>query len=170
MPVLTAGVVAIRQGEPPEGRKAFPISGINFFTGNEVFTWSSRSLGAGEPSHIISAFVDASALTAGKTLTININNGQQILVIAGPTAAGLPSQGYVIITAQMPFSMSITTNNGAAAAIIMTLYNYNALFTGASQQTAPVGAAGGSGGTGGSGGGSLGGGGGNQSGGGGHFR
>src|SRR6266567_4566601 len=135
MPILTSAAIAIPHKEPPEGRKAFPLQGLVFATGAEIFTWSSASMGAGQASHIISMWVDTTSLAAGKTLTLNINNGQQIIVV--PTA----TQGYVVVTIQMPFNVVITTNNAAACTPIVILYNYNALYTGIS--SAPGAGAGG---------------------------
>lgn len=146
MPILTSSANGIPHGEPPEGRKFFPLQGIAFVTGAEVFTWSSASLGAGQPSHIVSAWVDASNIAAGKLLTLNFNNGQQIISVAGG------SQGYIVITTQSPVNLTITTNNGAAANCIVILYNYNSLYTGVFGGGGN--AAGGGGGSSGSGGGS----------------
>lgn len=140
MPILTSAAVAIPHKEPPEGRKAFPLTGINFVTGAEVFTWSSASLGAGQPSYIISAWVDATNIVAGKFLTLTFNPTGQVFQIAGG------SQGYIVITVQSPVNLVITTNNGAAAACIVILYNYNALFTGA-PAGAPIGSGSGGGGS-----------------------
>ncbi len=151
MPILTSAAIAIPHKEPPEGRKAFPLQGLVFVSGAEVFTWSSSSLGAGAPSHIVSMWVDTTGLAAGKTLTLNINNGQQIVVVQ------TGQQGYVVVTVQMPFSVLISTNNGAAVTPIVILYNYNALYTGMSGAGGGAGSTG-SGGAGGGGGGTGGGG------------
>lgn len=155
--------IAIRQPEPKEGRKAFPISGsggyvgtnpgqlIAFLTGGESFQWNTQALGQGAPSGIMSLWVDASNVASGKFLYLNINNGLQWIAVAGGT------QGYFVITAQMPFNMVVTTNNGAAVQVGIIAYNYNVLFTG-SVATAPIsGSGGGSGSGGASGGGGVGG-------------
>jgi hypothetical protein len=114
----------IRQPEPKEGRKAFPFNTpIDFATGNEVFEWKSNALGNAEPSAIMGAWVDATALTSSQTLTIKINNGLQTFQVQGGT------QGYIIITAPNPFSVEISSG-GATGLVTIVFYNYNPLFTG----------------------------------------
>jgi hypothetical protein len=139
---LQAGVIGIRQPEPPEGRKAFPLSPLVFVTGAEQFQINTLALGNAKPSGIQSAWVDAQNLPTTDFLFININNGAQIFKIQGGT------QGYIVITAQMPMTLVFSVSGGAAT-ITVIIYNYNALFTGGTTQ-APIasGSGGGSGGTG----------------------
>lgn len=153
--ILTANAVGIRQPEPPEGRKLLNLNPpIVFTTGAEVYQFNSLALGNSPFSGILSAWVDASNFADTLFLIFTINNGAQVIKVQGGT------QGYVIITAQMPMTITITISAApaAATALQVILYNYNALFTG-SVATAPAiasGSGGGisSGGSGGSGGGS----------------
>lgn len=146
--ILGAGVVGIRQPEPPEGRKAFPLQpNLNFAADTDTFSWSSQSLGNAQPTGIQSIWVDATELvpTTGN-LIINVNGTQKIVVQAG-------TQGYVIITSQMPLTLNFSVSTGVTGNVQIILYNYNALFTGGTTQSgssggAPV-ASGSGGGTGG---------------------
>lgn len=118
--------------------------GMDFATGNEVFTWSSESVPSGvKPKRIISLWVDASGLTAGKNLIIKTPT-QQIVVAGG-------QQTYVVATLNAPFTMQVSTNAGTGT-VNVTAYDYNALYTGTSTaSTAGTGTSGGSGGSGGGG-------------------
>lgn len=151
MTVLLSGVgIPIRQNDPPEGRYSYPLSlpaagggggPITFTTGNEVFTLDTNSFpDRVKPSAILSMWVDASNVPAGKNLFIQI--GAQLFTIAGGTPGG-----YLIVTpGQNPVEISITTNGGAGPyTIAVILYNYNVFFTGQGGGNAPIGA--GSGGT-----------------------
>jgi hypothetical protein len=90
-----------------------------------------------------SAWVDAQNLPSTNFLFVNVNNGQQIFKVQGGT------QGYLVIVGQWPITLLFTIDGGNPVTITITLYNYNALFTGGTTQ-APVasGSGGGSGGVG----------------------
>ena len=129
----------LRQAEPPksEGRAQFVVGqgpgggdGLTFATGSEVFQWSSNQTpGAQQPSGILGAWVDATGLSTGKTLQIKTPN-QTFQFAAG-------AQGYIPITAQMPFTATISSPNGGTGTVTVIFYNYNPLFTG-SVATAPA--------------------------------
>ncbi len=130
--VLTAAQVGIRQPEPPEGRKMYPLNPpLDFVTGNETFVWKTLSLGNAPCSGIMSAWVDASALPTTNNLIISVNNGTQKFFVQGGT------QGYIVITAQMPVQFDISVDGGTGLCTLIP-YNYNALFTGGTTQQAPV--------------------------------
>jgi hypothetical protein len=174
MPQLFSSPVGLSQLDPhPSARIAIPLSSnsggsggddgnFNFPTGAEVYTFTSNSIrGPNKPKAITTMWVDASALAAGKTLTIQCSNGQRFVITAG-------TAGYFIVPLPAPFTLTVSTNNAAATTVVIILYNYNVAFTGFSQQgsaaTAQAGGSsgtpsgGGSGGSGGSGGGGKGGG------------
>jgi hypothetical protein len=143
--VLTAAQVGIRQPEPPEGRKMYPLNPpLDFVTGNETFQWKTLSLGNQPCSGIMSAWVDASALPTTNNLIISVNNGTQKFFVQGGT------QGYIVITAQMPVTFDISVDGGTGLCQFIP-YNYNALFTGGTTQAQPAPVASGSGGGAGSG-------------------
>lgn len=121
--------------------------GMNFAAGTEVFQWGSEAVPYGlKPRRIISLWIDASALTAGKNLTITTPT--QKIVVAGGT------QTYAIATLNAPFTMSISTNGGTGI-VNVTAYDYNVLYTGLSSGvTSSPGSAGTTGTTGGGSGGS----------------
>jgi hypothetical protein len=146
--IVTAGNIGLRQPEPPEGRKGFQIEPMVFASAADQFQFSTLSLGNIPCSGIQSAWIDAQNLPTTNFLFVNINNGAQIFKIQGGT------QGYIVITGQMPMSLLFTVDGGAAT-ITVIIYNYNALFTGGTTQAPPVasGSGGGSGGVGSSGGG-----------------
>ncbi len=160
MPGTQLGVVknglGIRQPEPPEGRKAFPLDAANFTADGQEFDFSSTAkMGPTQPSGILSMWIDAAALTAAKN--VYIQTPLQTFTIAGGT------QGYIIVTSQMPFSLAITADAGLRGSLNIVLYNYNVYNTGTTV-TAPAAAVGGgssggsgTGGTGGTGGGAPGG-------------
>lgn len=104
---------------------------IQFLTGAEVYTFDSNSVrGNQKPRAITSAWIDASALAAGKTLTVQCSNGQKFVLQNTTAAAGQGPQGYFIIPLPAPFKITVTTNNGAALNVVIILYNYNVAFTG----------------------------------------
>jgi len=159
--------VGLSQIDPPASkRSAFPLAtnnsgagsgddgSINFVTGAEVFQFTSESIrGPKKPAAISSMWVDATNLTAGKILTIQASNGQKFVIPAA-------TQGYFIIPLPAPFILTITTNNGGAVAVNVTLYNYNVAFTGFQNQGSASAAKAGYSGAGSGGGGGYGGGGG----------
>lgn len=153
---LNANTIKLRQAEPPEGRQMYPLGtgpgggdGMNFAVGTEVFQWNPESIQSHvKPSAILGLWVDARNLTAGKNLIIT--TPYQVFVFAGG------NQGYIPMTSQMPFQMTVTTNGGTGV-VNMIAYNYNPLFTGAPGIAAPSGGSGSGGGTGGGSGGSGGG-------------
>ncbi len=105
--------------------------GMNFATGAEVFQWNSETVPYGlKPRRIVSLWVDASQLTAGKNLTI-VTPAQTIVVAGG-------SQGYMIATLNAPFTMIVKTNAGTGV-VQITAYDFNALFAGTASAGAPVG-------------------------------
>lgn len=130
--------------------------GMDFVAGTEVFQWNSESIPYGlKPRRIISLWIDASGLTAGKNLIIKTPT--QTIVVAGG------QQTYAIATLNAPFTMSISTNGGTGT-VNVTAYDYNVLYTGlpttgSSASSGTTAATGGSGGGGYQGGGSGGGGG-----------
>ena len=135
--ILRASFIPIRQAEPPEGRAGYPLfqssgAALAFVTGDEVFefSWNSFPSGMRRPSAILSAFIDAYALTAGKNLYITVGSqtpgqGFQRFVIPGGT-----DPGYIIITAPGGTPICISTDAGAAGQVAVILYNYNAFNTG----------------------------------------
>lgn len=120
--ILKSGKIVLRQPEPPEGRWAIPLTSppIDFVTGAEIFQFDTAAMGPVQPSGILSMWVDATGLASGKTLTITMPH--QTLQIPGGT------QGYIIITSQMPFTMAITASGTGIVYIV--LYNYNVYNTG----------------------------------------
>lgn len=119
--------------------------GMDFATGNEIFQWGSESVPSGvKPRRIITLWIDASNLTAGKNLIVSTPI-QQIVVPGG-------TQTYAIATLNAPFTMKISTNGGTGL-VNVTAYDYNVLYTGIStgqsNSTASTGAGSGSGGSGG---------------------
>lgn len=153
---LFASFFALRQPEPPEGRAAFVLGqssgggdGLNFAVGTEVFQFSTNQIRSPQrPSGILGMWVDATNLTTGKNLIIQV--GAQTFIFAGGGGT-TPSQGYVPITTAMPATFKITSGGGTGQ-ITLILYNYNPLFTG-SVATASQSSVGGGGGASGSGGG-----------------
>lgn len=150
---------------------------INFPTGNETYTFDSNSIrGPQKPRAITAAWIDATNLATGKTLTVQCSNGQKFILQNTTATAGQGPQGYFIIPLPAPFKITITTNNGAALTVVIILYNYNVAFTGlqasasAAVTAAATTAAGGSSGGSGSGGGISGGGSGGTGGGGRFFK
>lgn len=128
--------------------------GITFAIGNEVFTWNSNSVPSSvKPRRIISLWIDATGLTAGKNLIVQA--GRQTFVVPGGT-----SQGFSIFAGNPPFNVQISTNGGTGTVHVIA-YDYNVLFTGTSSGGGSVVQASGSGSSGAGGGGqSYGGGGG----------
>ena len=133
---LYSGFLKLRQPEPPEGRAAFSLGagngggdGMDFAVGTETFQFNTNQIpGPQRPSGILGMWVDATNLTAGKNLIITTPT--QTFVFGGG------NQGYIPITAGVPFTMKITSNGGTGTVFII-LYNYNPLFTG-SVSTAPA--------------------------------
>jgi hypothetical protein len=150
---LNSTTVKLRQPEPPEGRRMYPMGtgpgggdGMNFATGSETFSWSSQNVqDQVKPSAILGLWVDARNLTSGKNLIIT--TPFQTVIIAGG------SQGYVILTAQAPVTVTFTTNGGTGI-VFAIAYNYNPLFTGQISGAPVAGTPGGGGGGGSQGGGS----------------
>jgi len=145
---LYSSRIGLRQPEPPEGRFAFPLGsqagGGGGFTfgaaGTDVFTFTSLSIGGQlKPSGILSMWIDATQISAGtgtaKNLKIQLQN--QLIVVP------LGSQGYIIVTSEMPFTLTATIDgtlqNPGTANVI--LYNYNVFYTGSTYagRTSPVG-------------------------------
>lgn len=176
---LFSSPVGLSQLDPPiRKRIAIPLASnsggsggddglVNFATGAEIYTFDSNSIRGNEkPAAITAAWIDASNLLAGKTLTVQCSNGQKFVLQNTTAVDGQGPQGYFIIPLPAPFRITVTTNNGAALQVVIILYNYNVAFTGlqasASTQAAAVAsaAATGTGGSGGGGGGISGGGGG----------
>lgn len=186
MPQLFSSPIGLSQLDPPvKKRIAIPLcsnsggSGgddglINFVTGAEVYTFDSNSIRGNEkPAAITAAWIDASNLAAGKTLTIQCSNGQKFVLQNTTAAAGQGPQGYFIIPLPAPFRITVTTNNGAALTVVIILYNYNVAFTGfqtGNQLPASAASVAATGSGGGTGGGGTGGGGISGGGGGGHFK
>jgi hypothetical protein len=144
---LFANAIKLRQAEPPEGRAMYPLGqssgggdGLDFVAGTEIFQFSSEQIpGPQRPSSILGMWVDATNLTAGKNLTIK--TAWQTFVIAGG------NQAYIPITVQKgPFSLTVSSGGGQGVVIVI-LYNYNPLFTGAPGIAGAGGGAGGSGGS-----------------------
>lgn len=146
MPQLFTSPVGLSQVDPPakeriamnlasnSGGSAGDDGQINFATGAEVFTFDSNSIrGNQKPRAIVSAWIDATNLAAGKTLTIQCSNGQKLVLQNTTAAAGQGPQGYYILPLQSPFKITISTNNGAALTVVIILYNYNVAFTGFQQ-------------------------------------
>ncbi len=134
MPPTILGVVknglGLRQPEPPEGRKAFPLDVVDFTADGQEFDFNSTAkMGPTQPSGILSMWVDASALTAAKN--VYLQTSLQTFTIAGGT------QGYIILTSQMPFNLKITADAGLRGNLNIILYNYNVFNTGTTV-TAPV--------------------------------
>lgn len=99
--------------------------GMDFAAGTEVFQWNSENIPYGKrPGRIVSLWVDASQIATTKNLAISIQGGQTLVIQGG-------SQGYYILTASAPFTMTITSGGGTGV-VQVTAYNYNALFTGTS--------------------------------------
>lgn len=97
--------------------------GMDFATGSEIFSWSSESVPSSvKPRRIITLWIDASNLTAGKNL----------IIITGPQAIVVPAgtQTYAIATLNVPFTMRVSTNGGTGT-VSITAYDYNVLYTGA---------------------------------------
>jgi hypothetical protein len=142
--ILRAQAVAVRQPEPPEGRKSFQFPPLVFNTNADQFQFNAQSLGNIPCSGMQSAWIDAQNLPTTNFLFIDVNNGQQIFKVQGGT------QGYLVIVGQWPLNILFSIDGGSPVTITAILYNYNALFTGGTTQTAPVasGSGGGSGGTG----------------------
>jgi uncharacterized membrane protein YgcG len=127
--ILQSSIVKLRQPEPPEGRWAIPLSLMDFATGNEVFTFSTATMGKVQPSAILSMWVDATDIEANKFLVIQLQN--QTFQIPGGT------QGYLIITSQNNFQMTVSATGTGVASIV--LYNYNVYNTGTSVTVNPAG-------------------------------
>lgn len=115
--------VPIPQPEPREGRAAIPVTEangapLNFVTGSEVFQWTSNSMQAQgrRPSGILSAWLDATGLTAGKNLIVS--NGTIQVEIAGG------SQSYVLLPTPLPGTVTISTNGGTGT-VTVVLFNFN---------------------------------------------
>jgi|SRR5579859_1111062 len=142
------------------GGSAGDDGAIVFATGAEVFTFDSSAIkGPQKPRAITAAWIDATNLAAGKSLTVQCSNGQKFVLQNTTAAAGQGPQGYFIIPLPAPFKITVTTNNGAGVTVVIILYNYNVAFTGfQTGSNLPASAAGSSGATGGSGGGTGGGG------------
>jgi hypothetical protein len=153
--LLAPNKIGLRQPFPPDGFNAYPINAPNsnnipFVTGNEQYQFNSFGR-YNPPSAILSMWVDASQLVvsgAGKNAYI-VTPLQRIVVPAN-------SQGYIILTSQMPFNILISVDAGLVTGpLALILYNYNVFFTGqnGSAGNSGGGGTGGSGGSGGSGGG-----------------
>lgn len=96
--------------------------GMNFATGTENFQWNSEAIPFGyKPRRIISLWIDASNLTAGKNLIVQTPT-QKVVVAGG-------NQTYATLTLNAPFTMSVTTNGGTGT-VEITAYDYNVLYTG----------------------------------------
>lgn len=124
VPTSTQSIfVPIPQPEPREGRAAIPVTEangapLNFATGSEVFQWTSNSMQAQgrRPSGILSAWLDATGLTAGKNLIVS--NGTIQVEIAGG------SQSYVLLPTPLPGTVTISTNGGTGV-VTVVLFNFN---------------------------------------------
>lgn len=143
MTQLFSSPIGLSQIDPPakerialnlatnNGGSAGDDGAIVFATGNEVFTFDSTSIkGPQKPKAITSAWIDATNLAAGKTLTVQCSNGQKFVLQNTTAAAGQGPQGYFIIPLPAPFKITISTNNGAGVSVVIILYNYNVAFTG----------------------------------------
>lgn len=133
-----SAAIGMRQPEPPEGRKMFPVvpnntAGVMNFDSDTEYDFSTANMGFKEPSAILSMWVDASGFASADNVIITMP--QQTLVIAGGT------QGYYIVTSQNPFTMKVTASaNPVSPGIVnIVLYNYNVLATGLGDNV-PVGA------------------------------
>ena len=140
---LFSSPVGLSQLDPPiRERLAIPLASntggsagddglVNFVTGAEVFVFTSMSIrGPQKPKAITTAWIDAANLAAGKTLTVLCSNGQKFILQNTTAAAGQGPQGYFIIPLPAPFTITVSTNNGAALQVVIILYNYNVAFTG----------------------------------------
>lgn len=118
--------------------------GMDFAIGTEVFEWNSDSVPSGvKPKRIITLWIDATNLTAGKNLIVK-SKTQQVVIPGG-------QQDYVVFTVSAPFTITISTNGGTGV-VNVTAYDFNAIYTGTSSgSTAGASSGGGSGGTGGGG-------------------
>lgn len=104
---------------------------ISFPTGAEIYTFDSMSIrGPQKPKAITAAWIDATNLAAGKTLTVQCSNGQKFVLQNTSANPGQGPQGYFIVPLPAPFKITISTNNGAALTVVIILYNYNVAFTG----------------------------------------
>ena len=108
--------------------------GMDFAVGTETFQWNSQSIPSSvKPRHLVSLSVDTTGLSAAGVLTITIN-GKKYAVNAGVV-------GYTIITQQAPLTMTFSSA-GATGTVNVSVYDYNALFTGTGGNTSAVGPAG----------------------------
>jgi uncharacterized membrane protein YgcG len=132
MPGLYAVATKLRQPEPPEGRHKCELGqgagggdGMDFATGNEVFTFTTIKLPqAQQPSGIMGAWIDATAMPAGAGKQITVQIGTQSFVVLAGT------QTYVVCAQTVPANITVTSQGGATGQAQVTLYNYNPLFTG----------------------------------------
>lgn len=132
--------IGVRQPDPPEGRKAYPLTNpaLTFITGNEIFEWDSASLGQQEPSAIMGAWIDTSASNPAAIpnlfLFVDVNpnssNWQRIAIPMG-------TQGYIILIQQKPVKVLISQNAGIAFTARVILFNYNPLYTGDERKVSP---------------------------------
>lgn len=114
----------------PLGQGSGGGDGLTFVTGAEVFQFNSNQIpGPQRPTGILGMWVDATNLTAGKNLIIKTPT--QTFIFAGG------NQGYIPITASVPFTMSVSTNAGTGTVVVI-LYNFNPLFTGSVAVAPPV--------------------------------
>lgn len=170
---LFSSPVGLSQLDPPvRERIAIPLcsnkdaasggddGAIIFPTGGEIYVFDSNSIrGFVKPRAITAAWIDATNLAAGKTLTVQCSNGQKFILQNTTAAAFQGPQGYFIIPLPAPFKITVSTNNAAALTVTIILYNYNVAFTGlqTGASVSVAGTGGASGGGSGSGGGSTGG-------------
>jgi hypothetical protein len=129
---LYATSTRLRQPEPPEGRMKYELGqgagggdGMNFAVGTEVFTYTTLKLPqAQQPSSIMGAWIDTTAMAAGAGKQVTVQIGTQTFVVT----AG--SQTYVVCAQTVPLNVTVTAQGGATGQVQVTLYNYNPLFTG----------------------------------------
>ena len=99
------------------------VDGMDFATGAEVFQFNTNNVvGQQKPKVIYSAWVDATAVTAGKN--IQLKTPFQNIVVTGGT------QQFVIILAPAPFWIIVTSPGGGTGQVYINLYYFNPLFAG----------------------------------------
>lgn len=127
-----ATAILLRQAEPPEGRAKYPMGqgsgggdGFAFATGNEIYGFNTEQIqGPQKPSGIFGIWGDATGITAGKNIYVQI--GTQKFVFQG----GATGQGYIPVNAVVPANVKITADAGAVGTFYCELYNFNPLFSG----------------------------------------
>lgn len=146
---LTAGLNAIDDNEPKEGRKVIKFTpNMNFQTGLEIYGWNSKALGNQPLTSIQSMWVDASnvvstaaggqrvLITLGETIDQTANNkpgpGRQLVIeIPGnatnpiPNIGPSPRQGFFLVPSALPFVIQIACTLNAQGPIDVQLYNFN---------------------------------------------